>query len=173
MFDATESSRVLAGSEPFFPYAIPHHPAEAQRRFEEGRLPDVTRFVRQFEAIPPPLSGGWTELPNLQPIAELRVRDDAFTFIRQSGLGAHDRLFVHIGRTVYRGALVIAVRLVREGDRPFVARVMKLETEEQGPVLQIGDRYPPFVLAARGTVRVECVIFNRPDVLCRSSTMTF
>jgi len=106
-------------------------------------------------------------------MTELRVRYDAGDFVRRSGIGAGDRLFVHIGSLVYRDALVIASRETEPGKvRSFAARVLDLETEMRGPVLSVAGRSPAVVLAARGSFRVECVIFNRPDVLCRSVTAT-
>ncbi len=135
--------------------------------FAAGTLPAITDFVRELDAVPPPLACGWAVLPEFGPMTELRLRPDAGDFARRSGIGAGDRLFVHIGSLVYRDALVIASRANEAGEvRHFAARLLDLETEQRGPLLAVAGRSPSLVLTARGSFRIECVIFNRPDVLC-------
>lgn len=169
-----ESIAISAGADELLPYHVRHDVHEARHLFDAGTLSAVTRYVRQLDAIPGPLVNAWTILTKFQPMAELRVLPEATEFIVQSGIGAHDRLFVHIGRSVNRRALVIASHDIVPGTvRHFVARVLEPETDERGPLLLVRDRNPPHVLAARETVRVECVIFNRPDVLCEPPTKFF
>ena len=156
MFDTSE----------VLPYSFAHDPYEARRLFDDGTLPSVTRFLRQLDTVPMALINQWTVLSKFQPLAELRVRPEAAEFSAESGIGAAERLYVHIGRAVYRRALVIASREILPGiPRPFLARVLQPETDDCGPLLKLAGRTPSVVLAARGTVRIECVIFNRPDLL--------
>lgn len=137
----------------------------ARQMFREGTLSAVTRFVRQVDRIPPPLADGWAMDPQFQPMAELRVLDPADGGLAAVGICAEDRLFVHIGSVAYRGALVLASCEAEYGIRHFAARILEFETEEHGHLMRMAQGSSGLMLAQPGVVRVECVIFNRPDVL--------
>ena len=140
----------------------------ARRLFEMGTLPAIARFVRQFEVVPKPLAFDWALLPEFQPMVELRLFEQDYKTL--AGIGCGERLFVHLGSVVYRGALVIASCDVvtdanAEGPRHFAARVLEFETAEHGPVLRYAEGAGGVLMAGPGNVTIECVIFNRPDVL--------
>jgi hypothetical protein len=141
----------------------PHE--SARRMFRQGTLSAVTRFVRQVDPVPPPLAEGWAMDPQFQPMAELRVLDPADGVLAAVGIDADDRLFVHIGSVAYRGAVVLASCEADGGIRHFAARVLEFETGEHGHLMRIAEGADGLMLAQSGVVRVECVIFNRPDVL--------
>ena len=135
----------------------------AQRqRFDAGTLSAIARFIRRLDGIPPPLVNAWTTLRELQPLVELRVLETV-RFLLPLGIGPGDRLFVHLGSIAWRGALVLASCENGGAIRHFAARVLEHETDDHGPLLRIaGDMT---VLASRRSIHVQCVIFNRPDVL--------
>jgi hypothetical protein len=83
------------------------------------------------------------------------------------GIRAGDRLFVHIGSVAYRGAVVIASCRGEEktGIRHFAARILEFESQEHGHLMRVAEGSAGLMLAEPGAVQVECVIFNRPDVL--------
>ena len=139
----------------------------AQQLFEAGTLPAIARFVRQLEEVPAPLAGAWTSLPEFQPLCELRVKETAGELTKEARIEPGDRLFVHIGSITYRGALVIAAFDDGETVRHCIGRLLVFETNDHGPVLRVGRGPKGVVLAEPGTVSVECVIFNRPDILWR------
>src|SRR5260370_41529541 len=130
--------------------------------FAAGTLPAITDFVRELDAVPPPLACGWAVLPEFGPMTELRLRPDAGDFARRSGIGAGDRLFVHIGSLVYRDALVIASRANEAGGvPPFAARPPDREADQRGPLLAVAGRFPSLLLPARASVRIAFGIFTR------------
>ena len=75
----------------------------------------------------------------------------------------------------YRGALVIAPCQVEPEPferkpplRHFLARVLEPEKYNRGAVLKIAEGGDDtVVLTRRGGFTVECVVFNRPDLLSR------
>jgi hypothetical protein len=143
-------------------------PHEAARRmFLHGTLSAITRFVRRVHPIPIPLAEGWALDSQFHPMAELRVLDSVNGVLAAVGIRAGDRLFVHIGSVAYRGAVVIASCRGEEktGIRHFAARILEFESQEHGHLMRVAEGSAGLMLAEPGAVQVECVIFNRPDVL--------
>ena len=142
----------------------------ARKIFHLGTLSRITRFVSEVDPIPTPLAEGWALAGDFQPMCELRMLETDIGPLWHLGIRAGDRLFVHLGSIAYRGALVIvSCRVTQEGGRRttrhFAARILEFEAEEHGPVLRVGEGAEGLMLATSGAITVECVVFNRPDVL--------
>jgi len=90
----------------------------------------------------------FARLPEFQPISEIGFEGE--------------RLVVHIGNAAHPGALVV---ISEEDARHRIVRLLGFETPHYGPILRVSSRDDGVVLAPRGVITVECVIFNRPDLL--------
>lgn len=109
--------------------------------FDLGSLGSGAEFIGEVEAA---VSDRFARLPEFQPLSEIVLRGE--------------RLVVHIGNRAYAGALVIISDL-------RIVRLLGFETPRHGPIVRVSDRDDGVVLAPRGVITVECVIFNRPDLL--------
>ena len=123
-----------------------------RRMFDLGTLGSTARFMRELPAVPPEITDSFARLPEFRPLSQIAMQGEL--------------LIVHIGSIAYPGALVI----VSESRPPqhTIVRMLGFETEYHGPIVRVSDEDDGVVLAPRGALTVECVIFDRPDVLsCR------
>src|SRR5205823_126230 len=95
-----------------------------------------------------------------------------YSFLTGSGILPGERLVVHLGTSAYEGALVIAsCEFDPEPDAVWgieglmTARIVELESEEHGLRFRLLTDNEKLVEAPQGFMNVECVIFNRPDIL--------
>jgi len=142
-----------------------------RRLFELAPLHTIARFIRELDAHPTGVTDPLSTHPGFQPLVEIELLDTASKLRTQSGIADGDRLIIHIGSLAYPGALVI---VSHEPDPnqflglfgQTIARVLELETEEHGLLLRFSEEGDDgIVLVPPGMMSVECVIFNRPDVM--------
>lgn len=146
--------------------------------FGLGELSGISSFTGIHRRQPPGLTDPMSRDRRLRPITELTLRDDLPAGLTLSGLKPQDSLLVHMGSVAYDGALVILSMTVPisdpiwpEGVRLVTARILATEAPEcsykNGYAIRIrvSDGEPDGLLIEPGGAHVECVIFNRPDVL--------
>ena len=145
-----------------------------RRLFELSPLHTIARYIRELDAHPPGVTDPMSTHSDFLPLVEIELLDTASKLKTQSGIADGDRLIIHIGSLAYPGALVI---VSHEPDPnqvlglfgQMIARVLDLETED-GLLLRFSeDGDEGVVLAPPGMMDVECVIFNRPDVMSGAS----
>ena len=139
----------------------------SRRIYDLGTLPSIARFVRQLDAVPAAIKDPWADAPELRPLAEITLRE-TFGGFPHLWVQPRETLVVHLGSATYHGALAIVSLdpdLSEATLRHALVRVLEVENRLHGAVLRVSDREDGVVLARRGSVTVECVIFNRPDVL--------
>jgi len=168
----------LATYERFFNRVEAHEPlGRVRRRFTLGKLPRISRLIHVFDRHPPGLIDVMSESPQFRALAEIELLDDLPPGITACGLRPRDRLIVHPGPEMYDGAL--AVLSLEAPARPdefgktilVVARILSSEPAHDRSecfrtfriLLRDFDRSA--IVIPAGDARVECVIFNRPDVL--------
>lgn len=140
----------------------------SRRIYDLGTLPWIARFIRQLDAVPAEVTDRMAGAPELQPLAEIALRE-TFSGLPPGSIAPGETLVVHLGSLTCHGALAITSldpELSAAGT-PWHAlvRVLEFENRFHGPVLRISEGEDGVVVARRGSVTVECVIFNRPDVL--------
>lgn len=143
-----------------------------RRLFELSPLPPVARFIGELAEHPPGVVDPLSTHPEFQPLVEIELLETAYSFLTGSGIRPGDRLVVHLGSFAYEGALVI-VSCEFDPEPPekwgveglMTARIVALESEEHGLRFRLLTDDEKVVEAPRGVMNVECVIFNRPDVL--------
>lgn len=132
----------------------------SRRMFDLGTLGDVAELVGELASRPRTVADRFAELPEFQPLAEIRMD------------GVRGPLVVHIGSIAYVGALAIVSETDCDEDGPLpplrhrIVRLLGFETPQHGAVIRVSDdARNGIVLVPRGAMTVECVIFNRPDLL--------
>jgi hypothetical protein len=151
-----------------------------RRLFALGKLAQVARLVTVFERHPPGVTDPMSVTAEMRELAEIELRDDLPAGIRSAGLRARDRLIVHVGSQMYQGALAI-VSIEAPGAQPgeegvtilLAGRIVSYEADDRRSphfaslelLLCEGD--PATFIIPPGEATVECVIFNRGDVLAR------
>ncbi len=142
-----------------------------RRLFELSPLHTIARYIREIDGHPPGVTDPLSTHPDFQPLVEIELLDTASKLRTSAGIADGDRLVVHIGTLAYPGALVI---VSHEPDPnqflglfgQMIARVLAPPTEEHGLLLRFSeDGDEGVAVIPSGVMNVECVIFNRPDVM--------
>jgi hypothetical protein len=154
-----------------------HDPiGRAQRLFRLSALPQIARFGRVLKRHPAGVTDVMSRARYMRPLCEIELTDGVPEwFAAASGLRPGDDLIVHLGSTAYEGALVLASM-----DAPpqpprkigttivFAARLIKIDPAGS-TTIRLRDGVEELEFAA-GEIAVECVIFNRPEVLADLAT---
>jgi hypothetical protein len=151
-----------------------------RRLFTLGKLPRISRLVTVFKRHPPGLLDPMSTTAEMRELAEIELLDELPAGITSAGLRPGDRLVVHIGSQMYQDALAI-VSLEAPSERPedpgmtilLAGRIIAYEADDRRSpyfvsielLLCEGD--PATFVIPPGEARIECVIFNRADVLAR------
>lgn len=113
----------------------------------------------------------------MRPLTEIVLNATLPVGVSTCGLRPHDRLLVHIGPDVYDGALVIfSVELPSGSPDRLGAHVLLAgrllwsaadaeHSSFRSFAVRVRDGDGGIVEVSPGEATVECVIFNRPDLL--------
>ena len=148
----------------------------AKRLFDLSELPQISRFIKMHRRHPARVVDPHAMHRRLRPLVEIELTPDLPPSLELSGLRAHDRLIVHLGPEVHEGALalwsfdVVGPSPDRLGPTGvFLGRLLEAWPGEDPSLrhvrVRLNDADPTGVELEAGSVAVECVVFNRPDLL--------